>query len=76
MKKIIFLGLLVLGLLFVPVVKAEWQRLVRVDNCARVRPGTFDASEVCIVYDKIEKVNCYVATFNANVSIDCIKAEK
>lgn len=79
MKKIIF-GVL-LGLLLTPIVRAGWGRLIDVDQCVEVKDGWLSSGRVCVIYDKLEKVNCY--TYHQNYSgnwgygsISCMKADK
>lgn len=71
MKKLI-IGIL-LGIAFTWTAKtyAGWGRLVTLDECAAVNFGN-----VCIVYDKIEKLNCYVWQGVREGGISCMKAEK
>lgn len=75
MKKIIILVLL--ALVLVPVVKAKWERLVLLDE--EVRISGWSVGTVKVVYDRLEKVNCYVldgkTSYGGN-AIFCMKAEK
>lgn len=74
MKKIL-IGF-ILGLISILTVSkvgaVTWNRLENLNECIGLRWG-----EVCMVYDKIEKVNCYVYYFGSNTAgMDCMKAEK
>jgi len=77
MKKIIIGALVIASLFLVKPVMAEWQRLVITDDSINV-----NGSKLMIVYDKVEKVNCYVVVSdqfavneNRSSSIDCVPAK-
>lgn len=78
MKKIIILALLAIVIAgIVPSVKAGWGRLVLIDE--KVDVNGWSAKTVKVVYDRLEKVNCYVLdgeSYNSGNAIFCMKAEK
>lgn len=75
---VIFAGLLIGFLVITSKVTAGWGRLLKVDETIRL-PGVVGRAEVTVVYDRLEKVNCYIVTYegrsdNGGVAVDCMKA--
>lgn len=73
MKKCILITLILLSLYFAKPLLAEWVRLKSVDEL------WLSGVKVYVIYDEVEKVNCYVVisdqlTINQNRSnsIDCL----
>lgn len=81
MKKLLFSIILLLIAIMIflfqtGVVKADWKRLVLLDDS--VDSGF--TSRVMIVHDRLENVNCYIVQsgliVDAGMGIFCMKAEK
>lgn len=81
MKKIMLVIVLFIILLFLASrVSAGWGRLVEVSAVLGLSyGGGFGCKpKIAIVYDKLEKVNCYIVTYGdyrGGVAIDCLPAK-
>jgi hypothetical protein len=75
MKKIIVVILIVASLLLVKPAMAEYQRLKKVDSELRFFPSSLSKDRMFVVYDEVEKINCYVietTDSRAGYAIDCL----
>ena len=72
MKKIVLLAILVMAFILARPAMAEWRRLREVDKLS-LNGGT-----MFVVYDEVEKVNCYVVFGSLggygirNPAVDCL----